>query len=430
MRMNKIIPFIAVATALQTAHPFAATNLFKAHSPTLRLAQAPKKCHFRVGANGEYGQSRTGRNADSSKVNVLNLFEASQSALAALEQPTDAVLNATDFINVRDQLRIIGARDDGTRSHIALSGKFEQWDVTPHVTYSSPIDLIPGTLSIMVALPIRQMRIDDVTVKDLTNKGAIVPAQDLATTTLLTDAIVANAKKFGGLDLGNWEQTGLGDLEILFGWANNYPQTKDNLENVELHAFIGFTAPTAEEKDENKAFSVALGNDSAWSLPLGIGLDLDFKHHIALGAEAQFEILFDDTKVRRIKTSPVQTEFLLFNKARVTKDHGLTWRFLLYAQGYHLWSGLSLKTAYEYVKHENDRLTPKSDSVSAGAVNSSAKLGEWNMHHFIFQLNYDFFEETKNFAVKPQLSLFYKLPIDGKLVLAPQTFGGQLAFNF
>ena len=426
---KKIISIATIAALMHTAQPFASTNLFKPYSPTLRFAAAPKQCHFRVGANGEYGTSSTGKNGNSRRANVLNIFETSQSALAALEQPTDAVETA-GFIAMRNQLRVAAARDDGQRGHIALSGKFEQWDVTPHVTYTTGVDFMPGNISLNVAVPMRGMRVHGITRKELTKTTGIVPVQDQATHYLLTDDIKAKAKTFGNLDLSDWEATGIGDVAVLLGWANNYPQTKDNLENVELHAFVGFTAPTAAQKDEDKAFSIALGNDGAWSLPIGLGLDLDFKNHIALGAEAQFEVLFDDTKVRRIKTSPAQTEFLLFNKTRVTKDHGLTWRFCLYGQAYHFLGGLSLKAAYEYVKHENDRLTPKSDSVSASAVNSSVRLHEWNMHHFIFQMNYDFFKGLEKSIIKPQISFFYKLPVDGKLVLAPQTFGGQVAFNF
>jgi hypothetical protein len=246
----------------------------------------------------------------------------------------------------------------------------------------------------------------------------------------LTDDIKQTAKTLGNLDLGEWSDTGLGDLVVTLDWSNDYPQEKQSLRNVELHAFLGLSTPTGRERDEDRAFSIALGNDGAWSLPFGLGIDLDFKYRIALGAEAQFEVIFDDTKVRRIKTEEHQTEFLLFNKERVTKDHGLSWRFYLYLQGFRFWRGFSLKGAYEYAKHDSDRLTPKSDRVSATVANGSRTLNEWNMHHFVFQLNYDFFKETGNFAITPQLSFFYKLPITGQRVINPHTIGGQLVVNF
>lgn len=426
MNMKRLLAALMVASAAHTALPFAPTNLFAPYASSLRLPSAPKKCAFRVGANGEYGQTNTGKNADGRKANVLNLFETSQSVLAALEQPTTAVAT-TDFIATRNALHILGAYDDGTRGHIALQGKFEQWDVTPHVSYKPCIDAIPGALSLSAALPVRGMRVYDVKLTDKTT--GILPV-DVDVQSFLTTDMVGNAKKYGNLEMKNWDGTGLGDLAVTLGWSNDYPQTKDSLENVELHAFVGFTAPTSERKNEDKAFAMALGHDGAWTMPIGLGLDLDFKHHIALGAEAQFEIAFNDTKVRRVKTDVHQTEFLLLNKSRVTTDHGLTWKFNVYAQAYHFLGGFSLKAAYEYIKHEADRLTVKEDNISSAAANSSARLKEWNMHHMIFQANYDGFECCKDACIKPQVSVFYKLPVDGKLAVQPQTFGGQLALNF
>ena len=109
-------------------------------------------------------------------------------------------------------------------------------------------------------------------------------------------------------------------------------------------------------------------------------------------------------------------------------DHGFLWKFYLYLQGFHFYKGLSLKTAYEYLKKDSDSLSPKSDEFNAGVVNSARWLDEYFSHHVIFSLNYDFFKECKHF--KPQLSLFYKLPVGGKGIIAPDTFGGQIAVSF
>jgi len=146
-----------------------------------------------------------------------------------------------------------------------------------------------------------------------------------------------------------------------------------------------------------------------------------------LGLDAQFEVVLDDSKDRRMKTHPYQTEFLLLNKGRSTKEHGLTWKFYLYAQAFQFWRGLSLKAAYEYIKHDNDRLSPKTDDFNANIANTARSLEEWYTHNLIFSLNYDFFKCKR---IKPQLSLFYKLPLTGKRVVMPQTLGGQLTLNF
>ena len=89
---------------------------------------------------------------------------------------------------------------------------------------------------------------------------------------------------------------------------------------------------------------------------------------------------------------------------------------------------MSAKAAYEYIKKDSDSLSPKSDDFNSGVANAARWLDEFNSHHVIFSLNYDFFKEFKSF--KPQLSLFYKVPVGGKGVIAPNTWGGQLAVSF
>jgi len=442
MRNTKNIVVLAILaiSVVAGARAFAPTNFFTPWDPALRLPPAGKSTPFRIGVNMEYGDTHNGRNWDDKKRNVLRLYDETQAAIPALEQPS-AAIDTPDFENLIHQLRIAGWRpggvngggawDDGTRGHLLLNGKFEQFDVTPHMRYILPFKSFPGSLALSAHLPIRHAEIDNVSINDLTGSnltGEHWPVSDYLVEQLMTSDIKGFAKRYGNLDLNNWSATDLGDLVLMMDWGKDFPQTKEDLKNVELHLFLAVSCPTGLKRDEDKAFSMALGNDGAWSLPFGIGIDMDFKYHIALGAEAQFEVIFDKTKTYRMKTHDYQTEFLLLNKGRATMDHGFFWKFYLYLQGYHFWRGLSLKAAYEYIKHDSDRLTPKTDDFSAMYANGARSLGEWYNHEFIFSLNYDFFEECK--MVKPQFSFFYKLPVAGKKIINPQTFGGQLAINF
>ena len=187
--------------------------------------------------------------------------------------------------------------------------------------------------------------------------------------------------------------------------------------------------PTAEKKNIDNAFSIPLGNDGAWGIPLGAGLGLDFEHHIRLGGDVEFVVFLNETHVRRLKTDYNQTEILLLNKGNTTLDAGLTWKFNLFLQAYRVWKSLSFKIAYEYIKHDSDKLSEKTDTFNYDIINSANSLKEWNTHNLIFQLNLDFFKWGKIFA-KPQMSLFYKLPLTGKNVINSQNIGGQIGFNF
>jgi opacity protein-like surface antigen len=422
-----------------SAYSFAPTTFFPPFDPALRLPPASRRDPFRAGVNVEYGNTCKCRNWNADEHGLLQVHNKSESALPMFDEPT-TIDNLDDFLAIKTQLRLAGGSsrvggtsgsgtfDDGKAGHLKLHGKFEQLDVTPHLRYVLPLSLFPGALAVSAYLPIRHARVHNVHWHDETQNEL---DWDKDIHELVTDNIKTFVKRFGHLNWSNWSTTGCGDLVCLLDWGKDFPQEKNDLKNVDLHAFIGVSCPTGKDKDEDEAFSVALGNDGAWTMPLGIGIDLDFKQHIALGAEADFEVIFDHTKDRRLKTEKHQTEFLLLNKGRATKDHGLTWKFYLYLQGYRIWRGLSLKAAYEYTKHDSDHLTPKSDNFSSSVANSDRSLDEWNLHEFIFSLNYDFFvKECKDCVVKPQLNIFYKLPVAGKRIIMPQTIGGQFALNF
>lgn len=400
-----------------TLAAFAPTNFFPPYDPALFLPQADRcSVPFRVGVNAEYGWARNGRNANSDRANVLQIYDATQALIPMLINAQNPA--ATNLFLCAGQ-----PMDDGVRGHVEFNGRFSQIDVTPFVRYMLPIDM-PGDLSVSAALPFRHAKLDRVT---FANKTLAITPADLAINTFFDD-LNTNVKALGGPDLGNWSNSGLGDLVVMFDWYSDYEQDRDGLENVSLHAKLGVTCPTGLKKDEDRAFSFALGNDGAWGLPFGLGIDIDFKSTIRLGGEAEFLVLFDNSKTRRIKTEIHQTEFLLLNKARATKDYGLSWKFYLYLQSFHFWKGLSLKTAYEYIKHDSDRLTLKSDANSTLIANTAVSLGEWNSHNIIFSMNYDGF--GCNWPVQPQLSIFYKLPVGGKAVINCQTVGGQCAINF
>jgi hypothetical protein len=131
-----------------------------------------------------------------------------------------------------------------------------------------------------------------------------------------------------------------------------------------------------------------------------------------------------------LKTDKNQTEFLLLNKGRATLDPGLLWKFNVFLQGYHVIDNLSVKCSYEYIKHDEDRLSEKDYGFNHDVINTANSLKEWNVHNIILQANYDFFNAKDHLPVSPQLSVFYKIPVGGKGVIAASSVGGQVFINF
>lgn len=413
---------------------FAPTNSFRPYDAALRLAAARGDDPRHLGIQFEYGQTSDGRNWESKRSNVLQVHNASESMLSMLKDAATAKLTpavANELAQMRRNGFVLGggaAVDDGVRGHLEMTGEYTGWDVNFHAGYDLPFKGLPGEFSLYVYVPVVHRGIDDIKIKDLTKE--LASPQNNNTRRFLTDKATENIKRLAGIDLGNWERTGLGDVTVMLNWADSYRQEKEYLKRVHLHGKIGLSLPTSEEKDEDKAFSMPLGHDGAWGLPVGMGMQLDFIHNIRAGIDVDFLVLFDKSRVRRLKTNKNQTEHLLLNKGRATKEYGLTWQFHLYAEWARIFKGFSLGAAYQFVKHDDDRLNPRHNDFDYSMINSLHSLQEWNTHNILFKARYDFVDAKSSAFFAPQVSLFYKLPVAGKNVIDHHAVGGQVQLHF
>ncbi len=433
---------VVVGASLPTAlTAFTQSNAFRVYDSALRMPVS-KQDKFRIGFQAEYGDRSTGRNWDDCRRNVLALHDDNQSALAMLDSAVGDVAKNTKLMDVNSFVNVFlprGLERTNNLARFQLTGDYEELNTNLWATYKLPFKKVPGTLAVSLYVPINHKKIDHVRVEDLTPTDAaelnrispILPgAVMMELNNRLLNDIKGFAKEVGNLDLNDWDETNLGDITLMLHWFNKYRQDKEYLKKVGIFAKLGVAFPSSEEKDEDKAFSMPSGNDGAWGLPLGLGIDLDFVHNIRAGIDVDFLILFDKTRDRRMKTTRAQTEFFLLNKGSATKEYGLTWQFHLYLQWFHFFRGLSLKTAYQFVKRDDDRLVPKGNDFDFTIVNTAHSLQEFASHNIVFMANYDFFKERKKCFVRPQVSLFYKLPVGGKNLIDTHTFGGQLAINF
>lgn len=404
---------------------FAPSNEFRPYDAAFSLLRPRKNDIFKLSVDGEYGARRSGRNWDSKHKNVLALHDDSESAIGMVQEPVNATAS---LIAAQKQINPSIIKDDGKRGNIAFAGKYSGMNVNVNGSYVLPFKEIPGQFDVRFYVPVVAKKISDVTFTDLTVDDTSL--ENSTVKKVLTDNLIANAKSFGNLDLSAWEKVGLGDIAILLGWCNDYSQDKEFLKNVTLHAKAGLSLPTGAQRDEDKAFSMALGRDGSVGLPIGMGMGLDFVHHIRAGIDVDFLVLFDKTREMRLKTHDLQTGFLLMNKGRVTHERGLLWQFHLFLQAYRFVNGFSVGVDYQFVKQDNDRLNPRNNDFSFSLVNSVGSLKEWNVHNILFRAHYDFVQDSHDVAIAPQVGFFYKLPVAGKNVIDTHTIGGQLVLNF
>ncbi len=402
---------------------FAPTNFYRPYDINLRMSDWPDT-RFKLGANFEYGRTHRGRNFSEDRCNVLSIYNETESSLAMLmgaKQGSDAYQLANKLIPAYSP-----TTDDGVRGHFKLDGRYEGADLTFYGKYKIN-DVFSGFLDAYFYVPVRYMEISEVKWTDQTKN---VLNSDMDVHQYLTDNLENIVTSLGGPDLQNWKKTGLSDIVLMLWWYKDFKQMKEHLKNVRVNARFGLSIPSGSVKDEDKTFSLPLGNDGSWGIPMAVALDLDFVYKMRAGLEFELLFLFDETRERRLKIDENQTDYLLLNKGIASRSGGIAWKFNLYVQAQRFLGGLSAMIAYQFDKHDDDKLVSQSNDFSYGVINSAQSLKEWTMQNFIFQLNYDFFSEFKRSWFKPQISFFYKMPITGKRVINPHTIGAQFALNF
>jgi hypothetical protein len=247
----------------------------------------------------------------------------------------------------------------------------------------------------------------------------------------LTNDFFKNVAMLGdGLCLGDWSRTGLGDLVLMMDWVQDFYQHKPLLKNTRVNWRIGFNLPTGLREDENKIFARPFGFDGAFGLIFGFGLELTYGCYAKLGGDVELTQLFGNTRCRRIKTNPEQTELLLLAKTQVYRNYGLIQRFNLWGQLFNM-GGFAFKAGYQYLKRGEDSFALRTPEYSTNIANTARSLEDWTVHNMIVDATYDFaVHMSPEASVKPYISVFSRVPFNGARAAAAPTIGGLIALDF
>jgi len=367
---------------------------------------------------GEGGLGTKAFCADGEVCDALRIWQPEQNALKMLQGfPEDSRIS-----QLRNQL---DADDNGKRGHFLVSSDFD-------LKYSLALAARVGFLkdfSFAAYLPFYSMELKNVRWHDQTQD---ITDEDIRVKQLLTDDFFALVQELGcGLDLCGWKRAGIGDLTFMLEWFRNFPQAKPLLKNVFINWRVGLALPTGKRADEDKIFAIPFGNDGATSLIFGLGIDLLFGSCFKAGVDVQLFHLFDTTRVRRIKTDRNQTELLLLEKAEVHIDYGLEQRFNLFFEFYRFYHGLSFKVGYQFFKRGDSHASLICNDFSTNIANTAVSLEDFTMHEMIPKLTYDFGADlSPDACTRPYLSLYARLPFNGKNVVLARTVGVVLAIDF
>lgn len=416
MNMIKRLLIISIVCHFMSSTSTYAMNLLQ---PSETLLRPPYDRHLTYHTNVfiEGGFGFKNFNACGPVASPLHVWQPEQNALAMLKGfCADSAINA-----LSNQL---DANDDGIRGHFNVCGDVEmRFAAAFNTRFFFLNNWFVSTHLPMYHLALRNVRFTDKT----ENK---VDA-DYRVKTLLTDALTSHVQTLGNLSLTDWTRTGVGDLSILLNWYRDFPQMKEVLKNARINWRVGVTTPLGKKTNLDLLYAQPFGNDGAWSLPFGLGLDLMFGRFLQAGLDVQLTPTFGHVSNHRIKTDRDQTELLLLQTARAYRDYGLTQRFNLYVQMNKFLRGFSFLLGYQFMKHGRDHLTLCSNAFSNVIANSAESLQEWTAHHMIINSSYDFAVHTWNRTrLQPYVSLYARIPFNGKRFAGSRTLGCVLAIDF
>jgi len=413
-RNIKIISFLLLCFVFNKNFSMNVLNFYD----TLILPEIREDSRFQI-----YGQFQTGFgcskgfNCAGFPVNVLQIYDCDQNALKMLE--------GFDSNCPIGQLRErIDAADNCIRGHLSVCGDLKM---------NAALELawwyhFKENFSLSFHLPIFSMKLCNVCWQDHTRD---ITAEDLRVKEYLTNNLCRVTRELGCLDIGNWCRSGAGDALALFRWMRDFEQAKYILKNVRLNARLGVTLPTGRRRNEDKIFAFPFGNDGATGALAGVGIDLTLGHNVKTGLDVQLLHVFGNTRCRRIKTHPCQTEFLLLQKANVFREFGITQRFNLYLEAFQR-GGISFRAGYQFVRHGDDYLFISSNRFSDTIANTAKSLCEWTAHSLIFNLGYNFLRTNADDErrVHPYVALFAKIPFNGVQVATTKTIGVTLSIDW
>lgn len=415
----KIFLVITLLLPVAAVSAYFPVNLFRVDDKHLHPEYIPGRCaQFSFSAEGAIRIE--GRN-DEEPANILQIWQPKQDAFSMVQgfAPTSTIGQ------LLTSLQGAGVTGAGNQGKFTVTGDLSLFKGIFALRYQLPHNLVIG-----LHLPLYHTKLCNVNWLELT--GEVTAADLFLRQNLTGDNFFTNVNTLGdGLLLQGYSRTGVGDLTAMLEWFKDLPQKKALLSNVRLNARFGLSFPTGKKKDEDQLFSIPFGLDGSVGLIAGGGLDLSLRYYLQAGIDVAFLHQFSHVKKRRIKTHEDQTDLLLLQKEESIKDPGFSQRFTLYLEGHKFYKGFSLRLAYQFWKHGEDKICLLSNDFSTEVANTAEHLDDWTIHNFVFTLNHDFcgcFDEYS--WVEPEFSFFYKLPFNGRRSVLAHTLGAQLTFSF
>jgi hypothetical protein len=276
-------------------------------------------------------------------------------------------------------------------------------------------------------LPVRRLTITDISYVDLSPTDCSNgPNQSTPVWQSFLALFPSILQKYG-LNINPTHTTGIGDLSILGGWTNNYEDTQE-IDYFDTTFRAGILFPTGKKKNENDAFSIALGYDGHFAVPISFDAAVGWYDWFTLGAH--FGAMPFTTKKQnlRMKTDCEQSGLITLAQGMARVDPGTIWEANVYAKADHVICGLSLLLGYSFVNKNNDTISPLNTILfNPIIVNNDPVFLGWKMHTINIIADWDF--AYYDCPWLPHIGAYGNIVIGGKRIFDTNVGGFEAGIN-
>lgn len=355
------------------------------------------------------GSTSSGRNASGAKVPLLDIYGIQNMQFIG----SGINLQPGNFIDdILLRLQNLPTRDQF--GFLSFSGSFK--------TIEAPFNLYQNLINgffLQAYLPIRKLSIKNISYQDLSPLDGPAPNKETPEWQIFLQNLNPVLAQFN-INIKNSIRSGPGDFSLLLGWAYNNVHTV-TFDYIDVDAKIGALFPTGKRRDLDNPFSLPLGYDGHWAVPLRFDFSIGALDWFTYGLSLDALFFFDKTQKTRIRTDNKQQGFIKLQKNTATIDRGTLWNICTYVKADHVVKGLSFFLGYTYSHQDSSCIRPSALAYQSIA-NHDNMLKAWSMHVLHAITEYDCSQEHSKYA--PIIGFSYNYVIDGKRIfLTDMLFG-------
>jgi hypothetical protein len=395
--------------ALDNPHFYRATNIFLEPRIEHDLLST-------IDASLAHGSTNKGRNESGSLVSLLDIYGIHSMQTLGTAIPNEDTNPYTTILKNLAALAI-----DNNFATFSIDGTFATKE--SNLFY---IQNFTKGLFVLFHLPIRNLQIKNISFIDLSSHSQLAPNKNTPEWQSFLTFFNPLLESFD-ISIKPFDATGVGDFTSLLGWTHNYQNTSV-LDFIDGTLTTGILAPTGKKKNPDEIFSLPLGYNGHWGIPISVKLSLGMYEWITLGISLDTIFFMANKQIVRVKTAPEQSSFIILPKTYVSVKKGTIWDAGIFLKADHFIYGLSLTAAYSCAGEQKTTLTPLYASIfDKKIINSDQKLKNWYMHTLHFVAEYDFAKQDSKAGLR--VGFFYNHQFGGIRIFDTNMTGGSFGID-